>query len=60
MTDNKLDLLNDQIDNLEEIISELRLKFDVENDLADEYSFLKLAKKGLIQYAATQHLSSKH
>ncbi|MCM1140411.1 MAG: hypothetical protein NC453_17720 [Muribaculum sp.] len=49
MEDNKKEILNAQIEKLDEILKALKENFDVEKELADEYSFLSIVKSNLVE-----------
>lgn len=47
MEKDKKEILNTQIEKLEEIRKAIRDNFDIEAELADEYSFLSIVKENL-------------
>lgn len=50
MGKDKKELLKQQVTKLEEILKTLETNFDVESDLADEYSFLSIVAGNLRNY----------
>lgn len=47
MEQDKMELLQQQVDKLNEVLKTLESNFDVESDLADEYSFLSIVAGNL-------------
>lgn len=47
MEQDKKELLKQQVAKLDEILKTLETNFDVESDLADEYSFLSIVAENL-------------
>ena len=51
MEKEKKELLKQQIEKLNEVLLALDANFDIENERADEYSFLSIAKQQLEAFA---------
>lgn len=47
MEQNKKNILLEQVQKLESVISTLKANFDCESEIADEYSFLNIVKENL-------------
>jgi len=48
---NKKQLLVEQVEKIDGILSILKDNFDIENEIPEEYSFLDIVKKQLADYA---------